>query len=121
MRGRPLVRLHKLVVVLIALAAGSNDLVAAHFSMHAMACCAKAHHECAKFRTADDCCKSMGDGVGATTSILPDGRANHSGVTLAILPIVDIPDAVSAAATSPRPAFKRPHDPPHLHPVPLLI
>ena len=121
MRGRHLVRLHKLVVVLIALAAGSSDLVAAHFSMHAMACCAKAHNECAKFRTADDCCKSMGRGVSATTSMLPDGRADHGGVTLAILPIVDIPAAVAPAAASPVPAFKRPHDPPHLHPVPLLI
>src|SRR4051812_4732927 len=108
MRVRHLVRLHKLVVVLIALAAGSSDVVAAHFSMHAMACCAKAHNDCAKFRTADDCCKSMGRGVSATTSMLPDGRADHSGVTLAILPIVNIPTAVSPAATSPAPAFKRP-------------
>jgi hypothetical protein len=118
---RHLVRLYKLVVVLIAFAAGSNDLVAAHFSMGAMACCAKTHNECAKFRTADDCCRSMGRGVSATTSMLPDGRADHGGVTLAILPIVDIPAAVAPAATSPTPAFKRPHDPPHLHPVPLLI
>ena len=114
-------RLHKLVVVLIALAAGSSDAVAAHFSMRAMACCAKTHNECAKFRTADDCCRSMGRGVSVTTSMLPDSRADHVGVTLAIPPIVDIPAVVSLAAASPAPAFKRPHDPPHLHPVPLLI
>lgn len=114
-------RLYKLVIVLIAFAAGSNDLVAAHLSMDAMECCAKTHNECAKFRAADDCCRSMGRGVSATTSMLPDGRADHGGVTLAILPIVDIPAAVASAATSQAPAFKRPHDPPHPHAVPLLI
>ena len=121
MRGRHLVRLQKLVVVLIAFAAAPNDLVAAHFSMDAMACCAKTHNECAKFRTADDCCRSMGRGVSATASMLPDGRTDHVGVTLAILPAVDSSATVALAAVSPAPAFKRPHDPPHLHPVPLLI
>ena len=114
-------RLHKLVVVLIAFAAGSSDVVAAHFSMNALACCTKTHNECAKLRTPDDCCKSMGRGVSATTSMLPDGRADHLAATLAIVPIVDVAAAVAPDTGSPAAAFKRPHDPPHLHPVPLLI
>jgi hypothetical protein len=115
------VRLRSALIVLFAFAAGSSDLVALQFSMNAMACCAKAHNECARFSTPDDCCKGMGQGVAASTSTAPVAGAGQAVVTFAILPITETPAAIAAAVVWTSPAFKRPHDPPHLHPVPLLI
>jgi hypothetical protein len=108
-----------ILIVLIAIAAGSSDLVAAYFSMSAVSCCAKTHNECAGFSAPDDCCKGMGQGVAASTSTAPAARATHAAVMPAILPVAASPAVIAAAWTAP--TFKRPHDPPHLHPVPLLI
>jgi hypothetical protein len=108
-------------IVLIALAAASTDVIALHFSLDAMACCAKAHNECAGFSAPDDCCKGMGHGVSAAAATMPTACANHVAVTLAILPTIETPAAIAVAAMWTAPTFKRPHDPPHLHPVPLLI
>jgi hypothetical protein len=115
------VPLRRIFIVLIAIVAASSDLVAAQFSMDAMACCAKTQHECAGIRTPDDCCKGMGHGVGAAASLVPAARAGHVAVTLAILPGIEAAATVVATPVWSAPTFKRPHDPPHLHPVPLLI
>jgi hypothetical protein len=110
------------LLVLVIAAIASSDLLASRFSLGAMACCAKTHHQCAGMRTADDCCQGMGHGIGATATTLPAARASVSGPVLAILPVLTIPTQIAAPAIPPAaPTFKRPHDPPHLHPVALLI
>jgi len=110
------------VVVLAALLAASADAIALQFSMSAMACCAKAHHECAGLKTADDCCQSMGHGVAASTATAPAARADDDGLAVAaMLPVFAIPAMAAGTFFTADSAFKRPHDPPHLHPIPLLI
>jgi hypothetical protein len=110
------------VILLAALVAASTDAIALQFSMAAMACCAKTHNECAQLKTPDDCCRGMGHGVGASVSTGPDSGAIHFGLTPAVLPVVASIAAESRERFAPDPStFKRPHDPPHLHPVALLI
>jgi hypothetical protein len=110
------------LLVLVILATASSDVLASRFSLGAMACCAKAHHQCAGVRTADDCCQGMGHGIGASVTTLPVARASVSDPILAILPGLTIRAQISTPALTPAaPTFKRPHDPPHLHPVALLI
>jgi hypothetical protein len=106
----------------VALATSSSDVIALHFSMNAMACCAKAQNACARLKTPDDCCRSMGHGFSGSPSTMPDGRVFSFGPMLAVVPALDtaiiVPHLPLGAETS---TFKRPHDPPHLHPVALLI
>jgi len=110
------------LILAVAVAAASTDVIALQFSMAAMACCAKAHNECAQLRTPDDCCRGMGHGVGASASTAPDAGAVHFGLTLAILPAAAGSAGEPCERFAPDPStFKRPHDPPHLHPVALLI
>jgi hypothetical protein len=114
--------LGRVVLLLVIAATASSDLLASRFSLGAMACCAKRHHQCAGMRTADDCCQGMGHGIGATATTLPAARASDPGPALAILPAITTTSRIAAAAMPPAaPTFKRPHDPPHLHPVSLLI
>jgi hypothetical protein len=113
--------LRKSVVVLLAVLAGCSELVAAQFSIGAMACCVRSHHECAGLRTPDDCCRTMGRGIGASTSTAPSARESDIGLTLAVIPVPAVSAAAGALRLLPDPTFKRPHDPPHLHPVALLI
>ena len=109
------------VLLIVMVATGASDLLASQFSLRAMACCARTHQECAGLRTPDDCCQGMAQGLGAIVTTPPDARAVDAGPVLAILPIIGelTPDLVHAPP--PSAAFKRPHDPPHLHPVALLI
>jgi hypothetical protein len=109
------------LLVLVIAAIASSDLLASRFSLGAMACCAKTHHQCAGMKTADDCCQGMGHGIGATATTLPAGRRSLTVPVVAILPAIAIPSQFTAPATPPAPTFKRPHDPLHLHPVALLI
>lgn len=109
------------VFLIVMLTTGFSDVLALQFSLSAMACCAKAHHQCAGLRTPDDCCQSMGQGVGASVTTPPAARVCDTGPALAILPGVTPPTATAARAIVPSATFKRPHDPPHLHPVALLI
>jgi hypothetical protein len=109
-------------MIVLALAAGSADLLALHFSIGAMQCCLKARHECAGMKTADDCCQGMGHGIGPTTSTGPVLRAQVVRSDVAILTTIDFHAVVGAAVQiTTDPLFKRPHDPPYLHPIPLLI
>jgi hypothetical protein len=71
--------LGRVVLLLVIAATASSDLLASRFSLGAMACCAKTHHQCAGMRTADDCCQGMGHGIGATTLTLPAARASDPG------------------------------------------
>jgi hypothetical protein len=117
----PSMRSRRLLIVLVALAAASTDAVALHFSMSAMACCAKAHNECAGFSAPDDCCKGMGRGVSATSATTPSTNHSRVVVSFAILPTPTGSAGITAVSVYPASTFKRPHDPPHLHPAPLLI
>ena len=106
----------------VAVVAASNDGIALQFSMAAMACCAKTHNECAQLKTSDDCCRGMGHGVAASVSTGPDAGAIHLGLTPAVSTAVALPAGESRERFAPDSStFKRPHDPPHLHPVALLI
>ena len=106
----------------VALAAAVSDVIALRFSMDAMACCAKAQNACARLKTPDDCCRSMGHGFSASPSTMPEAGIFSFGSMLAVVPALDSAVTVRrlpfAAESS---TFKRPHDPPHLHPVALLI
>jgi hypothetical protein len=114
--------LRNTVALLLILAAAAGDVVAVHASIRALACCATTHNECAGLKTPDDCCRNMGHGVALSVSTTAGGRAHPSGLMFdAVLPAAGDPAAATCTACLPEPAFKRPHDPPHLHPVPLLI
>ena len=108
-------------LLIVMLATGASDLLASQFSLRAMACCARTHQECAGLRTPDDCCQGMGQGLGAIVTTPPGARAVDAGPVLAILPVIREPTLDLVQAPPPSVAFKRPHDPPHLHPVALLI
>jgi len=115
------VHLRQVFIAFITLVAASSDAVALQFSMSAMACCAKTHNECAGLSAPDDCCKGMGRGVSATSATTPSTDHNRVAVSFAIFPAPAGWEGITAVSVSPAPRFKRPHDPPHLHPVPLLI
>src|SRR5690349_14542300 len=87
-----------------------------------MNCCAMMHHQCGK-GNADDCCNKM---RGAS----PSSNVATAAVVKVSVPAVFVAlDVRSAAAVAPPPTngaswdvtIIRPHDPPHLHPFPLLI
>jgi len=109
-------------MLVVALVVASADVIALGSSVAAMACCAKTHGACAHLQTPDDCCRHMGRGVAVSVSTAPDARTIHFGLTLAILPAIASIGAESAERFAPdHSTFKRPHDPPHLHPIPLLV
>jgi hypothetical protein len=91
-----------------------------HSALTAMACCAKTNYQCAGLSGPDDCCQRMGHAAGPTVGTL------SSASPLVVPSAVLIPGFIVAPASlfgspSPGPAFKRPHDPPHLHSFSLLI
>jgi hypothetical protein len=89
-------------------------------ALTAMACCAKTNYQCAGLSRADDCCQRMGHTAGPTVGTLSSASpllAPAAAIISAF--IVELPSA--PAPLIPGPAFKRPHDPPHLHPFSLLI
>jgi hypothetical protein len=99
----------------------ASSLADLRSSATANACCVKANYQCAGLSEPDDCCKRMGHtaaaGVAGTLS------AAQPLVLPATIVATFLPIDVRAARDSSRPdcAFKRPHDPPHLHPFSLLI
>src|SRR5262249_273867 len=104
------------VAVAVVLFGSAADLLA---SAATMACCEKTDFTCAGMRTPDDCCRSMkhaGRNDFAATRSVPAMDAHHAAV-LPDRPGVD-PIVVDEAFVK---AFKRPHDPPHLHAFNLLI
>jgi hypothetical protein len=102
----------------------ADDLIRFALSADAHRCCAAAHGQCAQLSTPDECCKTQEQATSQGFTSLPNAAPIR----------VEAPDALSLAMTpdviagvSERfsnhdvAAFKRPHDPPHLHPFPLLI
>ena len=110
------------LISIVMVAAALSDAAVLRASMNAMACCASMHNKCAGIRTPDDCCRSMGQSAGDSVSNVPSARSHEIGLTVAVVP--EIAESITTWRSSlpfPDHAFKRPHDPPHLHPVPLLI
>ena len=118
--GWPVTTLRSALLLGMTIVAGSADCVAAYAAMNAMDCCVQSR-DCAGMRTPEDCCRHMGHGVGASVSTAPTGIHVSFALAPAIVPVIAAPaDSGSWSTTTDR-SFKRPHDPPHLHPVALLI
>jgi len=110
------------VVLLLAVALAGTGLDGFRASMKAMACCARTHGACAGLDTPDDCCQRMGHTSASAPSAVPAARDEAAPAALvAIMPLASAVTFPSSRPWTPEPAFKRPHDPPHLHPIPLLI
>jgi hypothetical protein len=122
-----LVRRHRLsarfaLVVLVGLACAVSDAAAAATSITAMACCAKTNGDCAGVKAPDDCCRGMGHiSVGPASTMPPTGTTTAAPLSHAVLPHATGVARPSASTPVVLASFKRPHDPPHLHPVALLI
>jgi hypothetical protein len=122
------VRSYRLLAVVCALlvpsAAIADDLIRFSLSYRAAACCAKTNGDCAGLSTPDTCCQTHRQAAGqGLTTIAPGLRSELAP------PAVDpaSPLAVAIVGVGRRivplgpEAFKRPHDPPHLHTFSLLI
>jgi len=119
-RDWPVTTLRAAFLLGMTIVVGSADCVAAYAAMNAMDCCVQSH-DCAGMRTPDDCCRNMGHGVAASVSTAPGNTHFSFGLAPAIVPKVAAPAAGRAWSFAPDRSFKRPHDPSHLHPIPLLI
>ena len=111
--------LARLSLIVTSLATGS--LADLRSSTTAMACCAKTHNTCAGLRTPDDCCKRMGH---ATADSLAGTLSSAQPLVVpATVVVAWLPPNLTTVQSSSNVdvAFKRPHDPPHLHPFSLLI
>ena len=116
-RARVLIGSVVLFVVSSMAATAFADL---HSALTAMACCAKTNYQCAGLSRPDDCCQRMGHAAGPTVGTL--SSASPLVVPAAvIIPGFIVAPALPSGSPSQGPAFKRPHDPPHLHPFSLLI
>jgi hypothetical protein len=110
------------VAFLLAISLAGTGLDGFRASMKAMACCARTHGACAGLDSPDDCCRHMGHTAPPTVSAVQTARDDASPTALvAIVPLASVVIFPSSRPWTPEPVFKRPHDPPHLHPVPLLI
>jgi len=117
----------RLVAIVCALlvpsAAVADDLIRFSLAAGAAACCAKVK-DCASLQAPDTCCQTREQAPGqGFDSSLPGGRIAPSLPALATLShwVADAFQWPRAAESTVTPSFKRPHDPPHLHPVNLLI
>jgi len=101
----------------------AGDLSSARAPLVAMACCAKTHGGCAGVKSPDTCCRGMGHvGVTPASTTPPNGPTWDAPVMRAILAQTATGDSgVGSAQVFVCVAFKRPHDPPHLHAFTLLI
>jgi hypothetical protein len=109
-------------LLLILLATIPNEALAFESSVRAMACCAKTDYACAGLQAPDDCCRQMGHGVVAAALATLDGGRTPATTILAVVPtpIATASGSIASVSATPR-SFARLHDPPHLHPFPLLI
>ena len=114
----------RLIVAVAVIAAGLSTSVLAELrdAIFVMECCTKAKFACARLGTPDDCCRRMHHtSAPASPSIVSQSVGVHDA---AIVVPAGAPVSRSAVAGDTPLAvseFKRPHDPPHLHPFSLLI
>ena len=113
-------------MLLVPSAVIADDLVRFALSLDAHQCCARTGGECAQLRTPDQCCRTQQEAASqGYASTAPDSRPRliPQQVALALPPSVFAGDLEPPAVARDDSAsvFKRPHDPPYLHPFPLLI
>ena len=116
----------RVVAVVCALAAPvaavSHDLIGLALSSRAEACCAAMRGECAGLSTPDTCCQTQQFAASPDLTSTTPSLAQVDLAGPVSIGNIWLPDALgSARDRSARDAFKRPHDPPHLHTFPLLI
>src|SRR4029453_13905595 len=107
--------------VLFAIAVATTPLIDLAAWAAAMACCATTDYECATVGGPDDCCQNMGHVVASATAAPPTTSVSLPGLMVAVISAIAVSplerfERLQASAT-----FKRPHDPPHVHPIPLLL
>ena len=110
-----------MTTVALVLATACVDLVVLQLAAETMDCCAKSDYECAGIQAPDDCCQNMGHAVRLGPTATPQSKMTAPGPLLATVATVTVAVPRRADRASSSPAFKRPHDPPHLHPIALLI
>lgn len=109
--------------LLVPSAVVADDLIRFSLSAGAAACCAKVK-DCALLQAPDTCCQTREQAPGqGFDSSLPGGRLAPSLPALATTShwAADALRWHRVAESTVSRSFKRPHDPPHLHPVNLLI
>ena len=116
----------RVVAVVCALAAPvaavSHELIGFALSSRAEACCAAMRGECAGLSTPDTCCQTRQFAASPDLTSTAPGLAQVDIASPLPIPTSYRSDGLgSARDRSARDAFKRPHDPPHLHGFPLLI
>jgi hypothetical protein len=90
-------------------------------SAEAMSCCAKTDYNCAGISGPDDCCRHMGHTAhGLPAGTVSDTRSLQSSVATVSPTFFDVALSTLRSVDTVS-AFKRPHDPPHLHTHILLI
>jgi hypothetical protein len=109
------------MVFLLASSIAANAFADLRSSATAMACCVKTHGHCAGLNAPDNCCKRMGHtgpgSVAGTVSAAPPLVLPAIGSNALLPATLSTEPGLPVAASG----FKRPHDPPHLHPFNLLI
>jgi hypothetical protein len=107
--------------VLLACAIATTALLDIQSWAAAMACCAMADYECATVGGPDECCQSGGHAVASATAAPPPSSVSLPALMFAVISAIPVPPLEPFERLLASAAFKRPHDPPHLHPVPLLV
>jgi len=109
------------IVLFVGSSVAANAFADLLASATAMACCAKTEYECAGVSTPDDCCQHMGHTAVQSVADIVAKVQQSSLAMVAVVPAFGV--RIAAARLEPHSvvAFKRPHDPPHLHPFSLLI
>jgi len=109
------------LVLFVASSVAANAFADLQSAATAMACCAKTNYQCAGLSGPDDCCQRMGHTAGGATSSTLSSADPLVAPAAVVVPSFIVALTSAPAPPAPGPAFKRPHDPPHLHPYSLLI
>lgn len=123
--NRP-VSIFRVVAVVCALvapvAAVSRDLIGIALSSRAEACCAAMGGECAGLSTPDVCCQTQRFAASPDLTSTAPSFAHVDVASPVSTPSICLSDGLgSSRVRLVRAAFKRPHDPPHLHGFPFLV
>lgn len=111
-------------MLLLPAAVTSDELIRFALSADAHRCCESTNGACAQLSTPDECCHTQEQAIGqGYTTIGPSSRLQLiPNLTLGLpAEFVSLGVELSAITNDAVLAFKRPHDPPHLHHFPLLI
>ena len=111
-----------LLAFVVAMAVAASAFADLRSAVTAMACCVKTDYRCATVGGPDDCCQHMGHTSRGATLGNPSSAAPIVPPTVVIFPSLYTAPAISSSGLLDiASAFKRPHDPPHLHTFSLLI